>query len=79
MSYSVDTTIQNCYNIGMIAGKYNVGGIVASASTSKALYATDCYSHGTIKELCWGMYLRQERKPSDLMIFSSHDFSSDVL
>jgi len=48
MSYSVDTTIQNCYNIGTITGDYNFGGIVASASTNKALYVTDCYNHGTI-------------------------------
>jgi len=80
----VDTTIQNCYNIGMIAGDYNVGGIVASASTSKALYVTDCYNHGTITaNNNIGTLLRyvssSGKKPSDLMIFSSHDFFPDVL
>ena len=48
MSYYMDTTIQNCYNTGMISGNCYAGGIIPSTSTSKSLYVTDCYNHGTI-------------------------------
>ena len=57
IAWAVDIIIQDCDNYGIIAGNFNIGGILGNTYTNSSCYISGCNNYGQVKAENWSVGL----------------------